>query len=1291
MTPGAFNKIGNDFAGDIAEVVAYDRALSDGVRQKLEGYFAHKWGLVSDLASSHSYKNTKPAFGGTQILSFQPISDKQAGQSAALNVTADSGLSTFTFDSNDSTVVSFSGDATNGYQVNALKVGKVTITATQPGQAPWQSATASSGLPVSFTSLHPGVATVESNGTVTIVGAGVATMRATQDGNGSYNPAPSVEKTLTVTKVAQTVTFASLSDASLNTGTYSLSGKATASSGLAVSYATSDASVASLSGTTLTLHQGGSVTITASQGGNDTYLAAADVTQSLTVKDDRYLDQNISWTQTISGLTIGASNVSMTAKSIDADSGADTNLTISYASSDTTVATVVSGNSLQIVGAGSATITASQVGNVSTGGRYNAATSVTKSISVGKASQSIVTNAGATTLPNLTKDNGDFPFVPQLKSVKTGTSTATNLTLSYSSSNTSVIAINGLNLQPLSVGTSTITVSQPGNTDYNAATSKSFTVTITQRTPYTDSFSGLQLWLNGKDVNGDGLADSSSDFLSGNKTSSWADRSGNSNTLTQGTSANQPIWVSAGGLTFDGNDFLSKATLPSSLAGNSGLTLLVVAESSATTSQGLLNLGALSGNVDRMALTTSGSFLYQNGSTAIAQNGSYNLDTAKSVAVFKRPAGGNFDQGTYFLNGTSKGITLSGTADASGFSIPANTPLTLGKASGGIAGKVYEVMLYDNKLAEYSRKRLEGYLAHKWGGASNLPSGHPFKSNAPEFGGSQSIVTNAHTIPVVSSSPTLSFDIGLFTLEDYGIYATSGLPLSYATSNANVVAVTNGKLDPKGAGTVTLTLSQAGDSHFSAASNATFSLTITQNRSQNITFAPIPDCNTSVSSVSLSATASSGLTVSFASSDTDVATVSGSTATIVGPGTVTITASQAGGTDPSNSNITYSAAASVSQDFTVTSIGDPLSLIFDSIGTMGTGQTFKVRAVLMNATTGKPVYMPKYIATGGSVTYSKTAQTGGGESISGTSVTTGSSSGSITIKAYATGGGFETKHTSITVQVDGSKTGQKILVREGGDSGGLRDLPISRRPIGIGQMFSSTSNLAVSYSVPNNAPVKLVGTGKDAKLVFKTSKDGFSKNDLKGKFTGDTMSFDITVTQTGNGSFHAAESVTRTIKLMKPSKSLFFEERKADARYDDMKSKAMNRMPAGVSGEKATALFDSDSYDSDGDGVSNLLERAFGGDSLGNDSRGARPAPVKTNDGKEYLSFTRYDSDYQSTMGVQYIVEKSIDRRTWSSSGIEHVGSAVDLGGGMERVVYRTTAATSAGSTQFIRVRVKSR
>ena len=125
LSPDAFDKVGNDLAGSIAEVVAYDRALSNGVRQKLEGYLAHKWGFVSGLPSAHAYKNTKPAFGGAQILTFQPVSDKQAGQSADLTITADSGLTTFTFDSNDSTVVSFSGDATTGYKANALKVGKI--------------------------------------------------------------------------------------------------------------------------------------------------------------------------------------------------------------------------------------------------------------------------------------------------------------------------------------------------------------------------------------------------------------------------------------------------------------------------------------------------------------------------------------------------------------------------------------------------------------------------------------------------------------------------------------------------------------------------------------------------------------------------------------------------------------------------------------------------------------------------------------------------------------------------------------------------------------------------------------------------------------------------------------------------------------------------------------------------------------------------------------------------------------------------------------------------------------
>ena len=237
--------------------------------------------------------------------------------------------------------------------------------------------------------------------------------------------------------------------------------------------------------------------------------------------------------------------------------------------------------------------------------------------------------------------------------------------------------------------------------------------------------------------------------------------------------------------------------------------------------------------------------------------------------------------------------------------------------------QVYEVLLYANDLPDYTIKRMEGYLAHKWGSTANLPSGHPFKSTAPDFGGAQSIVTSGNTIPVVSSTATLSIDIGLFTLEEYGCYATSGLPLSYSSSNTSVIAVdaTTGKLDPKGAGTATITLSQAGDSHFSAASNVTLSIAISEDRSQTIDFPALTDRNASSSAqtVTLTATASSGLAVTYTSSDTSIATVSGSTLTIAANalGTVTITAPQSGGTDPSNSNITYLAAEDQNRSFSI--------------------------------------------------------------------------------------------------------------------------------------------------------------------------------------------------------------------------------------------------------------------------------------------------------------------------------------------------------------------------------------
>ena len=368
---------------------------------------------------------------------------------------------------------------------------------------------------------------------------------------------------------------------------------------------------------------------------------------------------------------------------------------------------------------------------------------------------------------------------------------------------------------------------------------------------------------------------------------------------------------------------------------------------------------------------------------------------------------------------------------------------------------------------------------------------------------------------------------------------------------------------------------------------------------------------------------------------------------------------------------------------------------------MGTGESFKARVSLKDGTTGRLIDPTKYtsISRSFSVTNSVTGTTNA--SVSGNTVSTGTGSGSFTVTVSVSDSNSDTtkryvpKTASITVTVDSSKSGQTITVHDGGSGKfGLRDLPLSRKPIPIGKMFEASSGQAITYSITSD-PNKIIDlskstlSGAKAMLVFNQSG--------AGKFTGfgsdKEISFEITASQGGNGSYHAAQSVSRTIKIKKPSKAVFFEERKQDARYDDVKTAALSRIASqkGISGEKALALFNSDNYDSDGDGVSNLLERAFGGDSLGNDSVSARPAPVKTNDGKEYLSFTRYNSTYQADMGIQYIVERSTDRRTWTTSGVEPYGTAVDVGGGMERVVYRTSSATSTGSTQYIRVRVKAK
>jgi hypothetical protein len=212
----------------------------------------------------------------------------------------------------------------------------------------------------------------------------------------------------------------------------------------------------------------------------------------------------------------------------------------------------------------------------------------------------------------------------------------------------------------------------------------------------------------------------------------------------------------------------------------------------------------------------------------------------------------------------------------------------------------------------------------------------------------------------------------------------------------------------------------------------------------------------------------------------------------------------------------------------------------------------------------------------------------------------------------------------------------------------------------------------------------------------------------------DKVTIQVTASSAGvNGSYNAASNVVRSFDIIKPSSTAFFDERRMDPRYDAVKSKFTRKLlskaalkglidldgDGSITTADAELLFDSDDYDSDGDGMSNFMERAFGGDSLSNDSKSAKPRPIMKKDGKQRIGFLRYNADSNSE-GIEYIVERSTDLRTWTTDGITQVdlngpdtaGMGVPAGGGMERVLYETTAtAGSVGGIQYLRVRARTK
>jgi hypothetical protein len=221
-------------------------------------------------------------------------------------------------------------------------------------------------LPISYSSSNTSVATISGN-TVTIVGVGTTNITASQAGNSNYNSATDATQTLTVGKANQTLTFSALPAKNFGDAPFALS--ASSSANLPISYSSSNTSVATISGNTVTIVGVGTTTITASQAGNSNYNLATDATQTLTVGKG---NQSITF-PAIADKVYGEASFALNATS-------SSSLAVSYSitTNPTTGVATLSGNTITIVGLGSVTVTASQVGNTN----YNPATDAVRTFQV---------------------------------------------------------------------------------------------------------------------------------------------------------------------------------------------------------------------------------------------------------------------------------------------------------------------------------------------------------------------------------------------------------------------------------------------------------------------------------------------------------------------------------------------------------------------------------------------------------------------------------------------------------------------------------------------------------------------------------------------------------------------------------------------------------------------------------------------------------------------------------------------------------------------------------------------
>ena len=360
-------------------------------------------------------------------------------------------------------------------------------TSFQPGAVVLVNAVASTGLPVTYTSLTPSICSVNAaTGSVTLITEGRCRIEASRPADLLWIDAAS---TINIQSVAaqngqiggaavpggvtpagapasQTITFAPISDQMLPTGTITVT--ATASSGLPVSFSATGTCTVGASTGVITFTSEGVCTITASQagspgddsnnrgnrgnrGGNDDddgFAPALDVVQAFTIR----ADQTIVLTNPGSQYFVANATVSVAPVSFTPAGPRP----VTFVSNSTGVCTVDANTGLvTVLTTGSCSITGTQAGTTF----LNADSDTVVFVISNKLSQTInFLNPGEKVL-------GINPFNLAATAVPSG------LQVSYASNTPNVCAVLNDVVTILATGTCSITASQAGNGTYSAATS----------------------------------------------------------------------------------------------------------------------------------------------------------------------------------------------------------------------------------------------------------------------------------------------------------------------------------------------------------------------------------------------------------------------------------------------------------------------------------------------------------------------------------------------------------------------------------------------------------------------------------------------------------------------------------------------------------------------------------------------------------------------------------------------------------------------------------------------------